>query len=204
MTVDPKKSYHHGNLKEKLIEASAKAIAESGIETLSLRKVADGAGVSHNAPYMHFKDKEALLAAVAEAGFLKLTDNLQAVVNSHADKPWKAQYFSGCLCYVEFALANKGYVQSMFRRYDQARFPALRQTSITSIQSLVDVLREGQHTGHVKDGDLQPMVGATWTILHGLAMLLLHRDDIPAVLGHHKVKPLVESSLSQLLDGLQA
>ncbi len=185
------------------MDASAEAIAASGIESLSLRKVADDAGVSHNAPYMHFKDKESLLAAVAETGFLKLTKALTRVVSDNRQLEWRARFHSGCFCYVQFALANKGYIYAMFRRYDPDRFPELLETSIASIQSLVNVLQEGQQNGHVKRGDVQPMVGATWTLLHGLSMLLVNGEDIPSVLGHTEVEPLVESLLEQLLSGLE-
>ena len=65
-----KANYHHGNLRETLIEASAHIIKLQGIEGLSLRKLADQVGVSRAAPYHHFKDKNALLAAVAEQGSL--------------------------------------------------------------------------------------------------------------------------------------
>ena len=70
---NPKPNYHHGNLCESLVNAAGVMIQEHGAEALSMRKLADYVGVSRTAPYHHFKDKNELLCAIAEAGF-KLQD----------------------------------------------------------------------------------------------------------------------------------
>jgi AcrR family transcriptional regulator len=62
------KPYHHGNLREVLLQSAIRLIAEVGPTAFTLREVARQAGVSHNAPYRHFQDKDALLAAVATQG----------------------------------------------------------------------------------------------------------------------------------------
>ena len=67
--MKPKDKYHHGNLRNKLIAIATELLSEEGAHSLSLRKISQRAGVSHNAPYMHFADKEAVLAAIAEEGF---------------------------------------------------------------------------------------------------------------------------------------
>ena len=67
------KPYHHGNLREALLEAAIRLIAEVGPTAFTLREVARRAGVSHNAPYRHFHDREDLMAAVAAQGFRELT-----------------------------------------------------------------------------------------------------------------------------------
>jgi AcrR family transcriptional regulator len=67
-------AYHHGNLREALLDAAVSLIAEVGLKAFTLREVARRAGVSHNAPYRHFQDKEELLAAVRTQGFRELTE----------------------------------------------------------------------------------------------------------------------------------
>jgi AcrR family transcriptional regulator len=69
--------YHHGDLRGVLIAVATELLAEEGVHTLSLRKIAQKAGVSHNAPYMHFADKEAVLAAIAEEGFRLLSETVR-------------------------------------------------------------------------------------------------------------------------------
>ena len=61
--------YHHGNLRQSLLEASMRLLDKEGLEALSLRRLAEEVGVSRQAPYHHFKDKQALLAAIGEEGF---------------------------------------------------------------------------------------------------------------------------------------
>src|ERR1700757_2284011 len=70
--------YHHGNLREALLEPAIRLTAEAGPAAFTLREVARRAGVSHNAPYRHFHDKDDLLAAVAAEGYNELTAAMTA------------------------------------------------------------------------------------------------------------------------------
>ena len=83
--MNRRKPYHHGNLREALLEASIQLIAEIGPSAFTLREVARRAGVSHNAPYRHFHDKGDLLAAVAAQGYSELTDGMLQAANRHSD-----------------------------------------------------------------------------------------------------------------------
>src|SRR5260370_18632371 len=67
------KPYHHGNLREVLLESAIRLIGEVGPAGFTLRELARRAGVSHNAPYRHFRDRDDLMAAVATQGFRELT-----------------------------------------------------------------------------------------------------------------------------------
>ena len=69
------RAYHHGNLKTELLNAALKLISETGPQAFTLREVARRAGVSHNAPHRHFRDKDDLLGAVAAEGFGQLTSD---------------------------------------------------------------------------------------------------------------------------------
>lgn len=96
-------TYHHGELRPALLRAAAKILEEEGRDAISLRDLARRAGVSHAAPYRHFADRPALLAALAEEGFALLAAELQG-------KPWRDQ----AAAYVRFALANPERFRLMF------------------------------------------------------------------------------------------
>lgn len=69
-----KNSYHHGDLKKALLEASLRILKDEGYKALSLRKAATYAGVSQSAPYRHYEDLESLYADIAEEGFRMLAE----------------------------------------------------------------------------------------------------------------------------------
>ena len=79
--------YHHGNLKENLIEQACIACEDSGWENISLRSLAKSLNVSQTAPYRHFETKEELLAEVAAMGFMRLSDSLKTVSYTHLTLP---------------------------------------------------------------------------------------------------------------------
>ena len=79
--------YHHGDLKRVLIGTAVELISEQGTGDLSLRKIAQRAGVSHAAPYRHFKDKNAILVAVAKQGFeMMLNQTLEMIARNSGDE----------------------------------------------------------------------------------------------------------------------
>ena len=106
------RSYHHGNLKQALLEASLDLIRKAGPGAFTLREVARRAGVSHNAPYRHFRDKEELLAALAAEGF----DRLTAAMTKAAESASGAleRFRSSGRGYVEFALRYPQHFAVMF------------------------------------------------------------------------------------------
>src|SRR6266700_5995996 len=83
------KTYHHGDLRNALIQAGLEMLSESGAAALDLRKVARKAGVSHAAPYRHFADKQALIAAINEEGFHRLAERIQATLHDVPDEPFE-------------------------------------------------------------------------------------------------------------------
>ena len=97
-----KRPYHHVNLKQSLLDAAVALIGEVGPQAFTLREVARRAGVSHNAPYRHFRDKDDLLAEVAAQGFDQLTESM------------KEAMARGKTAAERLSLAGRGYVQFAF------------------------------------------------------------------------------------------
>jgi len=109
-----KNSYHHGNLRQALIDEGIKIINEYGEEALSLRKVAAACGVSHAAPYAHFADKECLLAAIKESVTEKFTRELEQAIEN-CDSAESAILAMG-KCYILFFRKNPDYFYFLFHK----------------------------------------------------------------------------------------
>ena len=104
-------NYHHGNLKEELIECACKLCERSGYTKLSIRSLAKESGVSQTAPYRHFKTKECVYAAVATVGFKKLSEACNIDVEK---KVTKKQLVKAGHRYIEFGLQNANTYDLMF------------------------------------------------------------------------------------------
>jgi AcrR family transcriptional regulator len=110
-----KRSYHHGDLQRALREAAWRLVRTQGLEALTFRELARQLGVTHAAPYHHFADREALLEAMAEEGFLALE---AATASAVADVPDPGERLFLCgQCYIDYARAHPERMQVMFRRH---------------------------------------------------------------------------------------
>src|ERR1700729_330520 len=105
-------SYHHGALREGLIRAAREILESEGYEALTLRAAARRAGVSQAAPYNHFVDKAALLAAIAALGFKEFAAAMRREMSSAADP--QARLNATGIAYVAFATSNPGLFKLMF------------------------------------------------------------------------------------------
>jgi AcrR family transcriptional regulator len=169
-----KRAYHHGALREALVESAAQLAAERGVAALSLREAARRAGVSQAAPYHYFADKSALLAAVAEEGF-RAFDAMQAAAYAEAPADPALRLQALGAAYVRFALDRPHYFRVMFRPHlvEHAKYPTLYEVSRRAFERLVDATRAAR-LAHGHD-DPDPIAAATlmWSVPHGLAMLYL-------------------------------
>jgi AcrR family transcriptional regulator len=143
-------SYHHGELRRAVLRTAGEILEKEGLESLSLREVARRAGVSHNAPYRHFPDRDGLLVALVEEGFRMLLDAL-------ARRPRREMGEA----YVDFALAHPQRFRLMFggrvklSNPDRRAYEALKQ-------SFADLGEDAQYAA-----------AAAWGLVHGLSHLLL-------------------------------
>ena len=148
-------TYHHGDLPAALLRAAGRTLEKRGIAALSLRDTARRAGVSHNAPYRHFADREALLAALAAEGFAVLGERLRG-------KPAREMGEA----YVRFAQEQPQRFRLMFGgALPRAKYPELRTAAESAHQALVEGFRELPRP--------ELAAAAAWSLVHGLAHLLL-------------------------------
>lgn len=166
--------YHHGDLRRTLLEAAAASIEKSGVEALSLRQLARDAGVSHAAPSRHFRDKQALLDALAEDGFNRLTASLDEATRSAATTPTAARrrFEDLARSYIRFALANPTLLSLMFglKHAPNARAELLA-AGHASMELTMRVIVAAQEIGAIGPGDPQRIALVAFATFHGVATL---------------------------------
>ncbi|HLJ58292.1 MAG TPA: TetR/AcrR family transcriptional regulator [bacterium] len=165
-----RRPYHHGDLRQALLRAATDIVAEVGPRGFTLREVARRAGVSHNAPYRHFRDKEELVAAVAAEGFRELT---QAMLDAAASQPTALDRLrrSG-LAYVAFALRRPEHFTVMFDTpVSKADYPECTEAANEAFGTLVRFIEACQRDGPLPPGDTLQRALAAWSLVHGIAKL---------------------------------
>ena len=171
-TSKSKHQYHHGNLREALIDTSIAIIQKDGIEGLSLRKLAEQLGVSRMAPYHHFKDKNALLAAVALQGFEHLTSLLTNVFDE--ETPIKEQLRHAVKQYLNFAVKHATQYDLMFGRklWGNPEMDDFQRQAKDCFRLYVRLFEQLKQSGHLSNED-EPLRLAQllWATMHGLAKL---------------------------------
>ncbi|MCA1899503.1 MAG: TetR/AcrR family transcriptional regulator [Chloroflexi bacterium] len=194
------KKYHHGDLKNALIEAGIKILSEEGTGGLTLRKVAKLAGVSHSAPYAHFADKQSLIAAISTEGFKRLYAELDAAILANADNP-RRQLMEGARAYVQFAMNNIGAFKVMFSSAleKEKDYPSFVEISHKTFERVVDIVKACQAAGALRPAPPEVMAVAVWGQLHGIISLILEGQISHTVLDKFNVWEIVSISVEQVL-----
>ena len=193
--------YHHGDLRNTLIKTGVKMLGEQGEQGISMRKLAKEAGVSHNAPYMHFADKEALLVAIAEEGFAILSQRVSEAIAAPGNS-WHERLHDGCWAYVQFALEHPSHLNVMFRPYDLEKYPSYYEVSSRALEILQDMVNAGQHSENVIRGDSKEIATMLWSLLHGVSTIMTGRKMPPKVMGDLKPEELVHRFVELVYSGL--
>jgi len=164
--------YHHGNLRETLLQAAEAELEEKGIEGLSLRSIAKRAGVSHAAPAHHFGDVNGLLTALAAAGFERFVAMQKRRQAGASDTP-KDQLGGLGLGYIDFAMAHPALFRLIFSsKRPDFDDPDLCQAADAAFDLLVQNVGRVRDVDPYKDEAAMLDVMASWAISHGLADLL--------------------------------
>ncbi len=179
--------YHHGDLRRALLDAALAVLTEADARALTLREVARRAGVTHAAPYRHFTDKEALLAAVAEEGFRTLTEVMREEMGRAGPDEVERLEALG-VGYVRFALAHPAHFEVMFGPELPWREEpcALQDAADNTFGLLLASVQASQAAGKLRGDQPLPFALLCWSTVHGLATLLVHgnfkhvEDQLPA------------------------
>jgi len=193
------KRYHHGDLKAALIRAGIEILATEGVGGLSLRKVARRAGVSHAAPYAHYADKQALIAAISTEGYRRLYDVVAGAARRHAGDPLR-RLVESSWAYVQFALDEPDHFRITLSGLVEKEkdYPAFVEIAQKSFLAVVDVIAGCQAAGILDPGPPELMAATVWAQIHGLVSLLLE-DQLPhTVLDRFTVRAMFLFSLGQI------
>jgi len=168
----PDKPYHHGRLREALLEAAVAEIEAVGPARLSMREIARRAGVSHAAPAHHFGDKAGIFTAIATDGYRLMREaTSQAAIGGNA-------LLQGGIAYVGFALTHRAHFEVMFRpelhRTDDPELTAARDSAFDVMHRAVEAALDGSDPG-----DIQGTTTAAWSVAHGFAVLWLNGNLPP-------------------------
>jgi AcrR family transcriptional regulator len=161
-----RRAYHHGDARNALLGAAADLLEKVGAAGLSLRQVAERAGLSRQAPYNHFVDKEALLAELVREGFERLGTALAAGGNPKA----KDTLERAAEAYIRRAQEAPALFRLMFSQelVDLSRFPAAAQARRTAFGELRGIIAAFAPADRM--GDLALVA---WSLVHGYATLCI-------------------------------
>lgn len=167
--------YHHGALREALLQAAERVLERDGLAGLTLRAVAREAGVSHAAPTHHFGDLTGLLSELAAVGFRQF--NAAMASSSDAATTPLERALARPKAYVAYAQAHPGMYGIMFRteRLDYSR-PSLHEAAEASFAGLanaVGMMRQEQISGDALTLNQGAAIARAWSMVHGFTMLLL-------------------------------
>jgi AcrR family transcriptional regulator len=189
--------YHHGDLRNALVEVGLRLLRDEGPEALSLREVAKRAGVSHAAPYRHFKDKEALLTELARQGFEELRAQVDAAIAGHADP--KARLRAAMASYAAFGTQNPEIVHLMFGGAIATGAPGLKQAAQAAFSSLVEIVRAALPEARRPRADFVAL--ALWAEAHGLLVLGL-KLDLDALVPGSAPMPIAQAVMEFEIDAV--
>lgn len=218
MKTATQKKYHHGNLKESLVQTALEMLSSDGLESITLREIGNRLGTSRSAIYRHFENKEALMKQVILLG-LDMLDTEAEEVFSNEDIPFMDKFHAMGLVYIKFALENQHLYRlifgpSMLKEREEVladekedMYKLLHGDSSKEIMNisqdngffkLVTMIIFAQNEKIFKEGNPVNIATSIWAQLHGIVSL--------AIDGHLSVKENIEDIYEMnykiLLEGL--
>jgi AcrR family transcriptional regulator len=190
-------AYHHGALKEALLEVAESVLLDYGVEGFTLRECARRVGVSHGAPAHHFGDARGLLTEFTAVSFEQL-DALMQEYRARAAQDGYSQLVATGLAYVDYALLHRARFQLMFRsdRMDHGN-QRLAAAAGRAYGHLQETLQLVVTQANVNSAGLEPKIALAWSMVHGFATLMLDNRQFATVVGgdarraHHLMAELL-------------
>ena len=191
-----KKSYHHGNLREELIEKGIEVINEEGEEKLSLRKVAKMCGVSNAAPYTYFKKKSDLLYAMSDYIWGILAAELDRTRKKYENQEnllvklgkTYVMFFCENHRYYHFMISRKNMKIDLFSKFSEIENNNEKAFSILKIEAIKILEKMG-----VPNQAMQDKIIAMWALVQGLVTIMIMNDITYSKIWEEKIEEIIKS-----------
>jgi AcrR family transcriptional regulator len=187
--------YHHGNLRAALLSEAERTVRKRGVDQLSLRGLARAVGVSHGAPRRHFPDRQALLDALAEAGFARLGSELRAAVDG-AGEDFQERLRATAAAYIRFATRDPALLELMFAGKHRESAGALPEAAERAFSSLVELIEQGQAERVLESGEPERVGLVLFATIQGIAALVTG-----GVVDAEQLDELVADAIARFLRG---
>src|ERR1700722_12583111 len=166
-SMEQNRPYHHGKLREALLEQAMVALRDGGSDELSLRELARAVGVSHAAPRRHFPDRQALLDALAIEGFARLGADMRDAVDG-GDREFEPTLQRCAHAYVTFATTDAALIEVMFAG---KHTDSVDEAAALSFAPILELILRGQAEHILEDGDPERVGLMLLSVIHGIAAL---------------------------------
>jgi AcrR family transcriptional regulator len=190
--------YHHGALRAALLEQAERTVRERGGDALSLRELAREVGVSHGAPRRHFPDRQALLDAVAEAGFDRLGVELRAAADG-AGEEFEPRLRATAAAYVRFATRDPALLDLMFAGKHRETSGALHEAAENAFAVMLELIAQGQAEGALEPGEPERVGLVLFSTIQGIASLVS-----AGIVQPDQLEALVVDAIAHFLRGSRA
>jgi AcrR family transcriptional regulator len=190
--------YHHGALREALLEQAERTVRDRGADALSLRELAREVGVSHGAPRRHFPDRQALLDAVAEAGFDRLGAELRAAADG-AGEEFEPRLRATAAAYVRFATRDPALLDLMFAGKHRETSGALHEAAENAFAVMLELIAQGQAEGALEPGEPERVGLVLFSTIQGIASLVS-----AGIVQPDQLEALVVDAIAHFLRGSRA
>jgi AcrR family transcriptional regulator len=190
--------YHHGSLRTALLAQAERTVRERGVQALSLRELARDTGVSHGAPRRHFPDRQALLDALAEAGFARLGAELRRAVED-AGEAFEPRLQATATAYVRFATHDAALLELMFAGKHRDAAGTLHESAERAFAVLLELIEQGQAEGALEHGEPERVGMVLFATIQGIAALVTG-----GMVQAEQVGGLVADAIAHFLRGSRA
>jgi AcrR family transcriptional regulator len=163
--------YHHGNLRTALLRQAERTVRERGVQELSLRELAREVGVSHGAPRRHFPDRQGLLDALAQDGFIRLGAELRSAAEG-AGEGFTGRLEAMGRAYIHFATCDAALLELMFAAKHHEPSEALHTSAEDAFSVMLELIQQGQAEGVLEPGDPERVGLVLFATIQGIAALI--------------------------------